>query len=281
MGRRRRKKSEEAARWYASVYVRACGRIEPEVSSFFLMIRRPPRSTLFPYTTLFRSAFADGVAFVHLAPLRDPDLIPSVLAEALGIRDVADKTLQEALKRHLRDRQMLLLLDNFEHLVSGASVVADLMGACPELTVLATSRAPLHLGGEHQFPVPPLSLPEVASPASANALAQSPAVELFCQRARAAAPAFELTAVNAPTVARICRKLDGLPLAIELAAARVKLFSPQALLDRLDRRLHLLVGGARDLPERQQTLRGTMAWSYDLLDVDEQALFRRLAVFAG
>jgi len=228
-----------------------------------------------------REAFADGVAFVPLAPLRDPDLIPSVLAETLGIRDVADQTLQDTLKRHLQDRQMLLLLDNFEHLLSAAPVVADLMGACPELTVLATSRAPLHLGGEHQYPVPPLPLPESASPASADALAQSPAVQLFCQRAQAIAPPFELTAVNAPTVARICRKLDGLPLAIELAAARTKVFSPVALLERLDRRMHLLVGGARDLPERQQTLRGTVAWSYDLLNVDEQALFRRLAVFAG
>lgn len=228
-----------------------------------------------------RKAFADGVVFVALAPVRDPDLIPWVLAETLGIRDVADQELQDTLKRHLREKQMLLLLDNFEHLLPAVPVVADLVGACPGLTVLATSRAPLHLGGEHQFPVPPLSLPEVASVASAGALAPAPAVQLFCQRARAVAPAFELTAANAPAVVRICRRLDGLPLAIELAAARIKLFSPQALLDRLDRRLQVLTGGVRDLPKRQQALRDTMVWSYDLLDDAEQTLFARLAVFAG
>jgi predicted ATPase/DNA-binding XRE family transcriptional regulator len=228
-----------------------------------------------------RKAFVDGVIFVALAPVRDPDLIPWVLAETLEIRDVADQELQDTLKRHLREQQMLLLLDNFEHLLPAVPVVADLVGACPGLTVLATSRAPLHLGGEHQFPVPPLCLPEVASLASAGALAQSPAVQLFCQRARAVAPAFELTAANVPAVVRICRKLDGLPLAIELAAARIKLFSPQALLDRLDRRLQVLTGGVRDLPERQQALRDTVAWSYDLLDDDEQTLFARLSVFAG
>jgi predicted ATPase/DNA-binding XRE family transcriptional regulator len=228
-----------------------------------------------------RGVFEDGVVFVPLAPLRDPALVPSVLAETLGVRDVADQALQETLIQRLRDKRMLLLLDNFEHLLAAALVVADLVGECPGLTVLVTSRAPLRLGGEHQFPVHPLPLPEVASRVLAGVLAQSPAVELFRQRARAVAPAFELTAANASTVARICQKLDGLPLAIELAAARVKLFSPQALLYRLDRRLQLLGGGARDLPDRQQTLRRAVAWSYDLLDAEEQILFGRLAVFAG
>ena len=229
-----------------------------------------------------RGAFVDGVVFVSLAPLRDPALVPSALAETLGIRDRANKTLEETLKQHLRDRQILVLLDNFEHLLDAAPVVGDLMGACPGLTVLATSRAPLRLGGERQFPVRPLSLPEEgASPATAEVLARSPAVELFCQRARAVVPAFELTAENVGTIVGICRRLDGLPLAIELAAARVKLFPPKALLGRLDRSLPLLGGGARDLPERQRTLRDAIAWSYDLLEADEKVLFGRLSVFAG
>ena len=159
--------------------------------------------------------------------------------------------------------------------------VSALVGACPQLTVLVTSRAPLRLGGEHQFPVPPLPVADTSPQSPVDRLEQQPAVELFLQRAQAVMPTFELTGTNAATVAQICRRLDGLPLAIELAAARVKLFSPQALLNRLDRKLQLLTGGARDLPERQHTLRDTVAWSYDLLGADEQALFRRLAVFAG
>jgi predicted ATPase len=228
-----------------------------------------------------RGAFADGVVFVPLAPLRDAALLPSVLAETLGVRDVAGQTLRDTLEQHLQGRQRLLLLDNFEHLLGAAPLVADLVRACPELTVLATSRAPLRLGGERQFPVPPLSIHDTVPQSPANILQQSPAVKLFRQRAQAVMPAFKLTTTNAVAVAKICRRLDGLPLAIELAAARVKLFSPQALLDRLDGGLQLLAGGARDLPERQQTLRNAIAWSYDLLDADKQALFRRLAVFAG
>jgi predicted ATPase/DNA-binding XRE family transcriptional regulator len=222
-----------------------------------------------------REAFADGVVFVSLAPLRDPELVPSVLAETLGVKDVADRSLQDALKRHLQGKELLLLVDNMEHLLPAVPVVADLVEGCPRLTVLATSRAPLRLSAEQQFPVSPLPLGEAASPAG------SPAVQLYLERARAVAPAFELTDASAGAVARICRRLDGLPLAIELAAARIKLFTPQALLERLDRRLQLLSGGPRDLPERQQTLRGTIDWSHDLLDETEQKLFRRLAVFAG
>ena len=228
-----------------------------------------------------REAFADGVVFVPLAPLRDAALLPSVLAETLGIKEVAGQALLETLTRHLQDRQVLLVLDNFEHLPTAAPVVGELVGRCPQLTVLVTSRAPLRLGGERQFPVPPLPLPDTAPQSPADSVEPSPAVELFRQRAQAVLPIFELSATNAAIVARICRRLDGLPLAIELAAARVKLFSPQALLARLDRGLQLLTGGARDLPERQQTLRDTIAWSYELLDGREQALFRRLAVFAG
>ncbi|HSK83838.1 MAG TPA: tetratricopeptide repeat protein [Rubrobacter sp.] len=193
---------------------------------------------------------------------------------------MAGQTLRETVEQHLRGKQMLLL-DNFEHLLFATPVVSALVGACPQLTVLVTSRAPLRLGAKHQFPVSPLPLPDAEGPIQMGVLEQSPAVELFCQRARAVLPAFELTTTNAATVARICQKLDGLPLAIELAAARVKLFPPDALLERLDRRLQLLGGGARDLPERQQSLRDTVTWSYDLLGADEQALFRRLAVFAG
>jgi len=226
-------------------------------------------------------AFADGFAFVPLAPLRDVDLLPSVLAETLEIKEVAGQPLGETVMRHLQDRQMLLVLDNFEHLPTAAPVVGELVGRCPRLTVLVTSRAPLRLGGEHQFPVPPLPVPDAAPQSPADGLEQSPAVELFRQRAQAVTSTFELTATNATTVAQICRRLDGLPLAIELAAARVKLFSPQALLNRLDRGLHLLTGGARVLPERQHTLCDAVAWSYDLLDPTEQALFRRLAIFTG
>ena len=224
---------------------------------------------------LSRAAFADGVAFVPLAPLRDPDLISSALAQRLGVKDVGDRSLLHVLKQHLEDKQMLLLLDNFEHLLQAVPVVADLSAACPRLTVLATSRASLRLRGERQFPLSPLSFTQGAS------VERSPAVRLFDERARAVWPGFELGATNGATVAEICKRLDGLPLAIELAAARVNLFSPKALLGRLELRLPLLSGGARDLPERQQTLRDTVAWSYDLLVPAEKALFRRLAVFAG
>jgi predicted ATPase/DNA-binding XRE family transcriptional regulator len=229
-----------------------------------------------------REAFTDGASFVSFTPLRDPALVLPTIAQRLGVRDVKGQSLQESLEHHLRGKQMLLLLDNFEHLPTAAPVVAALVATCLQLTVLVTSRAPLHLSGEHQFPVPPLPLPEAEVLASGDVQEHfSPAVELFRQRAQAVAPTFELTATNAITVARICQKLDGLPLAIELAAARVKLFPPKVLLDRLDRRLQLLGGGARDLPERQQTLRNAVTWSYDLLGAGEQALFRRLAVFAG
>jgi predicted ATPase/DNA-binding XRE family transcriptional regulator len=224
---------------------------------------------------LSREAFIDGVVFVPLAPLRDPDLIASVIAKTLGIKDVGDRSLLDVLKLHLEGKQMLLLLDNFEHLLQAVPVVSVLSAACQGLTVLATSRASLRLRGERQFPLTPLPLKEGASPA------HSPAMRLFDERARAVSPGFELGALNEATVAEICERLDGLPLAIELAAARIKLFSPKALLGRLDLRLPLLSDGPRDLPERQQTLRATVAWSYDLLERHEQTLFGRLAVFAG
>jgi predicted ATPase/DNA-binding XRE family transcriptional regulator len=227
-----------------------------------------------------QGAFRDGTLFVPLGPLRDPAMVPSAVAEALGIGESAGRSPLETLERHLRERRMLLLLDNFEHLLAAVPQVAVLVATCPGLTVLATSRSPLRLSGEHQFPVLPLPVPDVGA-SSADVPTRSAAVQLFCQRAQAAAPAFELTARNAAAVAETCRRLDGLPLAIELAAARVKLFPPRALLERLDRRLQVLAGGAHDLPERQQTLRNAVAWSHDLLDAGEQALFRRLSVFAG
>ncbi len=217
--------------------------------------------------------FADGVAFVPLAPLPDCDPLRSVIAQTLGIKDAGNRTLEEAVKQHLEGKQMLLLLDNFEHLLEAGPVVGDLVRSSPGLTVLVTSRAPLRLSGERQFPLSPLSLTEESS------LEHSPAVQLFVERARDVSPGFEVGAEAA--VAEICKRLDGLPLAIELAAARVKVFSPRALLERLDPRLPLLSGGARDLPERHQALRATVAWSYDLLEPDEQDLFVRLAVFAG
>jgi len=219
-----------------------------------------------------RGAFADGTAFVSLAPLRDAAVVPSALAKAFGVREVAGQDLLRTLGQHLGKGQALVVLDNLEHLPAAAPLVVDLVDACPGLTVLATSRAPLHLTGERQFPLGPLQTDEHGT---------SAAVELFRQRALAVAPHLELTDANAATVARICQKLDGLPLAVELAAARVKLFPPKALLERLDRGLGLLAGGARDLPERQRTLHDTMAWSYDLLDEDEGRLFRRLSVFVG
>jgi len=228
-----------------------------------------------------REMFADGVVFVPLAPVRDAALFPSVLAQALGIKEVASEALQETLEKHLQDKQVLLVLDNFEHLPTAAPVVSELVGRCQQLMVLVTSRAPLRLSGERQFPVPPLPVVDMPPQAQVDSLEQQPAVDLFRQRAQAVTPTFELSATNVATVALICRRLDGLPLAIELAAARIKLFPPQALLARLDRRLQLLTAGARDVPERHHTLRDTVAWSYDLLDPTEQALFRRLAVFAG
>src|SRR5712664_2840479 len=176
---------------------------------------------------------------------------------------------------------MLFLLDNFEHLIQAAPTVAELLAAAPNLKILVTSRAALHVYGEHEFPVPPLALPASRSMPSVDVLSHYPAVALFVQRAAAARPDFELRRENATAVAEICARLDGLPLAIELAAARVKVLSPASLLTRLASRLQLLTGGARDLPERQQTLRAAMDWSYDLLSPAEQKLFRRLSVFAG
>ncbi|MGH2557043.1 MAG: ATP-binding protein, partial [Actinomycetota bacterium] len=223
--------------------------------------------------------YPDGVFFVELGPITDPRLVPSTVADAIGVRAEGARAVLDTLREHLREREMLLVLDNFEHLLDGAPVVADLLTACSRLRILATSREPLHLSGEQELAVPPLTLPEdLTSPVD---LTRSEAVALFAQRAAAVDPGFAVTEENALTVAELCRRLDGLPLAIELAASRVKLLSPQAMLERLGRRLELLTGGPVDLPARQRTLREAIGWSYELLDETERALFRRLAVFAG
>jgi non-specific serine/threonine protein kinase len=225
--------------------------------------------------------FEGDIVFVDLAPIVDACLVPSVIAGVLEVGETAGKPLVESLIGHLRGRSLLLVLDNFEQVLAAAPLLAELLTACPGLKVLVTSRAALHLSGEHEFPVPPLELPDPKHLPDLEALSQCEAVTLFIQRARAARPDFQVTNANAPAVAELCARLDGLPLAIELAAARVKLLSPQALLARLGRRLDLLTGGPRDLPARQQTLRSAIAWSFGLLEPDEQAMFARLAVFVG
>jgi predicted ATPase len=227
--------------------------------------------------------FPGGVSFVSLAPINNSSMIAPAIAQTLGVREVPGQAVLETLKRHLQESRapMLLLLDSFEHLVPAASLVAELLEGGPALKVLVTSRAALHVYGEHELPVPALAVPDALSATSPEALSQSPAVALFIQRAVAVKPDFSLTRENAGAVAEICARLDGLPLAIELAAARVKLLSPAAMRTRLESRLQLLTGGARDLPERQQTLRAAMDWSYGLLNEAEQRLFRRLSVFVG
>jgi predicted ATPase len=225
--------------------------------------------------------FADGVYFVALAPISDPALVLSAIVQTLGVRESGGTTLLDGLKEYLREKRLLLVLDNFEQVVAAAPFIAALLAAAPHVKVLVTSRAALHLSGEREVAVPPLALPDRTRLPSLERLTQYEAVRLFIERAQAVKADFAVTNDNAPAVAEICYRLDGLPLAIELAAARSKLFAPQALLARLDQRLKLLTGGARDLPARQQTLRSAIAWSYDLLDAAEQALFARLGVFVG
>ncbi len=228
-----------------------------------------------------RAQFADGVCFVPLAPIGDARLVVSTIAGVLGLWGESDLPLLERVKAWLSETQLLLLLDNFEQVAAAAPAVAELLTTAPGLKVLVTSRAALHIYGGHQFPVPPLALPDPAPLPPTAQLQEYEAVALFVQRARAVRPDFVLTDENAAAVATICARLDGLPLAIELAAARIRLLPPAAMLARLNNRLSLLTGGAQDAPARQQTLRSAIDWSYDLLDTDEQRLFRRLAVFAG
>lgn len=229
--------------------------------------------------------FSDGVVFVSLAALQDPALLPSTILQAIGLTDSGASDQARRLPPLLADKALLLVLDNFEQLLAAASLIAACLAGAPNLTVLVTSRVPLRLYGEHEFAVPPLALPSEPQQTPLPTLLQSPAIALFVARAQAVKPDFQLTAANALIVGQICRQLDGIPLAIELAAARSKLLPPQALLARLSgalgARLSTLTGGARDLPPRQQTLRNAIAWSYDLLAPAEQLLLRRLGIFVG
>jgi len=223
----------------------------------------------------------DGAAFVPLASVSDPTLVLSAIARALDIREVAGRPLREAVAYALQGRRFLLLLDNFEHVLEAATDVARLVADCPALAVLVTSRAPLRLSGEQRFVTTPLALPEAKANYSVTKLAGLGAIALFVERARWVQPDFSLSDQNAEAVGEICRSLDGLPLAIELAAAWMRVLSPQALLERLEPRLPLLRGGAADQPVRLRTMRDAIAWSYDLLTPEEARLFRRLAVFVG
>ncbi len=226
-------------------------------------------------------SFADGVAFVSLAPLSNSNLVLPAIAQVLQLHQSGEQLVAQQLQLFLRERQMLLLLDNFEQVVAAASPLADLLAACPRLKILTTSRMPLHLRGEYEFAVTPLALPDLRHLPEPEVLGRIPAVALFLQRAQAIKADFHLSAANTTAVAEICTRLEGLPLSIELAAARIKLLPPTAMLVRLERRLQWLTGGPQDAPARQQTLRNTLAWSYDLLEVGEQRLFRRLGVFVG
>jgi len=216
------------------------------------------------------SAYPDGVLFIDLAPLREPRLVAATIARALKVQESGGHSARELVLEYLRQRQVLLVVDNFEHVLEAALLMSELVRRCARVTVLATSRTPLRIQGEQRFEVAPLSTS-----------AEGSAVQLFVERAREVSPDFALDSRNAPAVGAICQKLDGIPLAIELAAARTSLLGPEALLRRIEHRLPVLTGGAADLPERQQTLRATLAWSHDLLEPAEQVLFRRLAIFAG
>ncbi len=225
--------------------------------------------------------FEDGVFFVDLAAITDPHLIIPTVGQTLSVREKPGQSLFETLKDYLRDKHLLLVLDNFEQLLDAGPAVSALLAGAPSLKALVTSRAPLHLSGEHEYSVPPLAVPDLEASEPLATLAAYEGVQLFVERAQAVKPEFELTGENAPAVAEICARLDGLPLAIELGAARVRILSPQALLGRLSQRLALLTGGARDAPARQRTLRDTIEWSYGLLSASEQRLFARISVFVG
>ena len=225
--------------------------------------------------------FVDGVYFVDLAAISDPNFVLPAITQALGLREMNARSPLEGLQAALADRCVLLLLDNFEQVLAAAPLIADVLGACPHLHLLVTSRVPLRLHGEHEFSVSPLSLPDLSHLPTSAGLEEYASCALFVERAQAIRPEFQVTAQTARAIAELCTRLDGLPLAIELAAARIRFLSPQALLARLEHRLDVLTAGARNLPSRQQTLRSTIAWSYNLLESQEQRLFRWLAVFVG
>src|ERR671910_193422 len=225
--------------------------------------------------------FPDGTFFAPLATLTEAELLIPAVAETLGVKETGEQPLDETLKDYLGERRLLLVLDNFEQVLEAAPAVTELLAVTPDLKVLVTSRAPLRLYGEKDYAVPPLSIPDVRHLPDLKTLSQYEAVRLFIERAKSTKVDFEVTDESAPAVAEICVRLDGLPLAIELAAARIKMLPPRAMLQRLSSRLKLLTGGARDLPERQRTLRGAIEWSFALLDEGERTLFGRLAVFSG
>jgi predicted ATPase/DNA-binding CsgD family transcriptional regulator len=290
----------EAARsqsWHASLPVPLTALIgrEQEVQAICDLLSRPAVRLLtitgtggvgktrlaLEVARIVQADFADGVCFVPLAPVSDPARVLAAMAQALGLWESAELPPQEQVPVVLRNRHLLLLLDNFEQVLPAAPQLVPLLASCPGLHLLVTSRATLHLSREYEFPVPPLALPDLMHLPEPETLTQQAAVQLFVLRTQAIQPAFQLTPANARAIAEICVRLDGLPLAIELAAARSKLLPPQALLKRLSHRLEVLTGGAQDLPARQQTLRNTLQWSYDLLTEPEQRLFRWLSIFVG
>jgi predicted ATPase len=224
-------------------------------------------------------AFKHGVFFVPLAPISDPDLVPSAVCLAVGVQEIGTRDPLDALIDHVRDKALLVVLDNFEQVLPAAGGMGRVLKEAVGMKFIATSRAPLHIYGEQEFPIPPLGLPDATGPLSLEAISEFDSIRLFIERAMAVKPDFRVTEENAGAVAQICALVDGLPLAVELAAARIRLFSPQAMLARLQSNLADLSGGARDLPERQQTLRGAISWSYDLLADDVKTLMARFAVF--
>lgn len=225
--------------------------------------------------------FPDGVFFVPLASIRNPELVPSALHKALGLKESGISELVSQVIRSLVNRHVLMVLDNFEQVSAAAPVIAAIMTECPDLSILATSRAPLNVSGEREYPISTLAIPDWDAKASLDQLARSEAVQMFVERARSVNPDFALTPENANDVVAICRQMDGLPLAIELAAARIKVLSPSAILQRLEHRLPLLTGGRRDMPARQQAMSATIEWSYNLLTSADQRFFRQVSIFAG